>query len=89
MSASALDSKPARTSEREEFYQRLLLRNSSPLGEVLAEVVPPHPKPHAVAAIWSYDEMRPMLMESGRLITAQEAERRVLILANPGIVGVS
>jgi gentisate 1,2-dioxygenase len=74
---------------REEFYQRLLLKNSSLLWEVLAEVVPPHPKPHAVATIWPYDEMRRMLMESGRLITAQEAERRVLILANPGIVGVS
>ncbi len=89
MSVSALDSKPARTPEREEFYQRLLVKNSSPLWEVLAEVVPPYPKPHAVPTLWSYDEMRPMLMESGRLITAKEAERRVLILANPGIVGAS
>ena len=48
MSVSALDSKPARTPEREEFYQRLLLKNSSPLWEVLSEVVPPHPKPQAV-----------------------------------------
>ena len=89
MSVSALDSKPARTPEREEFYQRLPLKNSSPLWEVLSEVVPPHPKPHAVPTMRSYDEMRPMLMESGRLITAKEAERRVLILANPGIVGAS
>src|SRR5437667_4560090 len=29
--------------------------------------------------------MRPLLMESGKLITAKEADRRVLILANPGI----
>ena len=89
MSVSALDSKPARTPEREEFYQRLLLKNSSPLWEVLSEVVPPHPKPHAVPTLWPYDEMRPMLMESGQLITAKEAERRVLILANPGIVEAS
>ena len=50
----------------------------------LADLVPLHPRPSAVPAIWRYDELRPMLMESGALITAHEAERRsaalVLIL---------
>ena len=82
---SAMDVKPARTPEREDFYQRLRTRDSSPLWEVLAEVVPPHPKPRVVPHIWKYDVMRPMLMEAGKLITAKEAERRVLILENPGL----
>ena len=87
MSLSALDAKPARTPEREEFYHRLLQKNASPLWEVLSEVVPPFPKPHIVPTLWSYDVMRPLLLESGRIITAQEAERRVLMLENPGLPG--
>ena len=38
-------------------------------------------------AIWHYREVRPHLMQSGGLITAQEATRRVLILMNPGLGG--
>jgi gentisate 1,2-dioxygenase len=89
MSVSALDSKPAPTPERREFYQRLSRKNATPLWEVLAELVPPFPKPRCVPTLWPYDEMRPLLLESGKLITAQEAERRVLILENPGILGSS
>jgi len=33
--------------------------------------------------------MRPLLMEAGKRITAKEAERRVLILENPGLRGKS
>ena len=33
--------------------------------------------------------MRPFIAEAGRLITAEEAERRVLILENPGLPGMS
>jgi len=39
--------------------------------------------------LWSYDKVRPSLLEAGRLITAREAERRVLVLENPGLRGNS
>jgi gentisate 1,2-dioxygenase len=39
--------------------------------------------------MWSYAALRPMLMEAGRLISAREAARRVLILENPGLPGAS
>jgi gentisate 1,2-dioxygenase len=42
-----------------------------------------------VPALWKYDEVRALLMEAGRLLTVQEAERRVLVLENPGIRGAS
>lgn len=89
MSVSALDVKPQRTPQREAFYHRLLAQNAAPLWEVLSEVVPPQPKPHCVPHIWPYAEMRPMLMEAGALITADEAERRVLMLDNPGMAGAA
>jgi gentisate 1,2-dioxygenase len=39
--------------------------------------------------LWRYDELRPFIEEAGRIITAEEAERRVLILENPGLPGMS
>ena len=40
-------------------------------------------------ALWKYRDVRPYLMESGELISAEEAERRVLVLENPGMRGAS
>lgn len=81
--------KPETTAERREFYGRLDRKNTAPLWEALARLVTPEPRPAAVPALWRYDELRPLLMEAGRLITAREAERRVLVLENPGLRGMS
>lgn len=89
MTSSALQTKPQTTPEREEFYRRIDKKNVTPLWEYLAELVTPEPRTPCVPALWRYEEMRPLLMESGGLITAQEAERRVLILENPGVRGAS
>jgi gentisate 1,2-dioxygenase len=81
--------KPGTSPERRDLYQRLDQKNTAPLWEVLAKLVPPQPQTACVAALWRYDEIRPLLMEAGRLITAKEAERRVLVLENPGLRGIS
>jgi gentisate 1,2-dioxygenase len=84
-----MDHAPARNPQREQLYQRMDKDNLTPLWEVLAGLVTKEPvspcKPH----IWRYDEVRPFIMEAGRVITAKEAERRVLILENPGLRGES
>ena len=79
--------KPARTPEREAFYTRLATRNMGPLWEVFKQRFPPQPVPQMEATLWRYDEMRPLLLEAGRLLTPEEAERRVLVLENPGLRG--
>ncbi len=81
--------KPETSAERREFYARLAAKRAAPLWEVLGELVPPEPRTACVPVLWRYDEIRPLLMEAGRLITAKEAERRVLILENPGMRGAS
>ena len=40
-------------------------------------------------ALWRYETARAHLLEAGRLVTAKEAERRVLVLENPGLRGAS
>ena len=77
------------TSERREFYSRLKTKNAAPLWEVLSDIVRKDPRTSVQAALWKYDELRPFVSEAGRLITAEEAERRVLILENPGLPGMS
>lgn len=75
--------------KREEFYGRLAPHDLAPLWEVLKNIVPPEPKSKAAAHLWRYESVRPLLMEAGGLLTAQEAERRVLVLENPNFRGLS
>ena len=77
------------SSARAAFYARLAPERLAPLWEVLAALVTPVPRPLAAAASWSFDRIKPLLMEAGELITAAEAERRVLILENPAMPGQS
>jgi gentisate 1,2-dioxygenase len=78
---------PPRTPEREAFYGELSQDNMAPLWEVLRGLVTREPQTPCLPVIWHYDEVRPYLMRSGALITAKEAERRVLILENPALKG--
>ena len=80
---------PSRAASRAEFYSRLDKDNLTPLWEVLHALVPPVPSPGCVPALWKYEAIRPYILESGRMITAAEAIRRVLILENPGLRGQS
>ncbi len=74
---------------RSQYYDRIARQHMTPLWEVLGALVPPAPRPEAVPALWRYSEVREQVMEAGRLITAEEAERRVLILENPALRGQS
>ncbi|HEY2843659.1 MAG TPA: gentisate 1,2-dioxygenase, partial [Bryobacteraceae bacterium] len=89
MGTPAFFVKPAESAERREYYQRLAQKNAAPLWEVLGDLITAEPRPAATPALWRYQEMRGLLMEAGGLITAKEAERRVLILENPGMRGTS
>jgi gentisate 1,2-dioxygenase len=74
---------------RQAFYDRMGNQSLAPLWEVMKGLVPPEPRPSPRAHLWRYDTVRPYLMESGALLTAEEAERRVLVLENPAMPGKS
>ena len=80
---------PHANSKRREYYERIARFDMAPLWEVLGALVPPRPVTPCVPAQWKYREVRSHLLESGELITAAEAERRVLILENPGLRGAA
>ena len=87
MATRSLDEKPETTPEREEFYGKIDRLSVAPLWERLYTIMKKEPEVRAAPHIWKYDEIRPLLMETGKLITAEEAERRVLILENPALQG--
>ena len=80
------DVKPA-TAGREEFYRRAGAENLAPLWTELSRLVTKEPVTPVKPAIWHYKDVRPYLMEACKIISTEEAERRVLILENPGLTG--
>ena len=74
---------------RKDFYDAIAVHSLTPLWEVLHALVPPSPATPCHPALWKYADVHPYLMQSGRLITAEEAVRRVLIMENPGLRGQS
>ncbi|HTZ35861.1 MAG TPA: gentisate 1,2-dioxygenase [Stellaceae bacterium] len=82
-----MTTEPSRTPERQAFYDSIAPANLAPLWEQLHDLVTPVPAPRALPAVWRYRDVRPFLMRSGGLISAQEATRRVLMLMNPGLGG--
>ena len=75
--------------QREAFYSRLEPHSLAPLWTRLKSLVPPAPTPAGVAHHWRYADVRPYVLEAAQHISAEEAERRVLILENPGLHGTS
>ncbi len=85
----SLTEKPEETPERLAFYDKIGREAFTPLWAVFADIITPEPKSRCEAHLWRFDRARAWLLEAGRLITAKEAERRVLILENPGLRGES
>jgi gentisate 1,2-dioxygenase len=79
----------ADTPERRDFYDRIGQKHLTPLWLSLSNLVTPEPVSACQPASWSFAEIREAMIEAGGLITAKEAERRVLILENPGLRGQS
>lgn len=75
--------------KRQAFYERLKPHDLAPLWEVMKGLLPDEPTSKAKAHRWRYEDIRPLLIESGSLLTAEEAERRVLVLENPAFAGQS
>ncbi len=76
-------------SARDDFYARLSMQEMAPLWVVLKNLVPKEPVSKAKAHKWAYEVARPLLIEAAGIVTAEEAERRVLVLENPNFRGQS
>lgn len=76
--------------ELKKFYRDIDALNLAPLWESLHDLVTPEPVSPVVPVLWDFDGcLRSHLLQAGKLISAQQAERRVLVLENPGLRGSS
>ncbi|KAK7531941.1 gentisate 1,2-dioxygenase [Phyllosticta citribraziliensis] len=57
---------------------------TAPLWEQMAAMNPRAPNPSSVPHVWRYAAVRPQLLEAGRVVPEEKAERRVLMFVNPG-----
>jgi len=70
----------------EAYRQALSDENLMPLWPALRAFLPyDRPGRRTKPMVWSYRKARPLLLQAGDLTPIEKAERRVLILCNPGL----
>src|SRR5262245_62460009 len=75
------------TGVRQAYYDKISKFNLAPLWEVLKDLVTKEPKTSLQPAVWKFADVKRLMLEAGDVISAEEAERRVLVLENPGAPG--
>ena len=69
----------------QDYVEDLRELNLVPLWPSLRAMLPPgKSRPNTQPTFWSYQALRPLLMRAGELTPIEKAERRGLVLANPG-----
>ena len=74
---------------RQAYYDKISKYDMAPLWEVLKNLVTQEPKSQCEPALWKFEDAKKFVLEAGEVITAEEAERRVLVLENPALRGKS
>jgi gentisate 1,2-dioxygenase len=76
-------------SRLDALYKDLKPLSLAPLWASLEQLVTREPDTGLEAALWRFQDIRPLLIRAGDAITTEEAVRRVLILENPAAPGLA
>ena len=77
----------SREAALQTLFDALKPLSLAPLWTQYRAMLTPTPQGKARPYLWRYADLRPHLLRSGELISTREAERRVLMLMNPGLEG--
>jgi gentisate 1,2-dioxygenase len=77
----------AESSEMAAFKAQLGEHHLAPMWDVLRTLVTREPQPTAEPVLWKAGLVRDQILRAGEVISAEQAERRVLILENPAFKG--
>ncbi len=69
------------------YSARLEALSLAPLWTALHSLLPHERQTRVVPHRWRWSELRGPLLEAARLVPIAQAERRVLVLCNPGLPG--
>jgi gentisate 1,2-dioxygenase len=75
------------TAERSRYYERLAKEQLAPLWVFFKDWFSKTPRVRSKPHVWSYRDLRDLVLEAATIIDPEEAERRVLVLENPGLEG--
>ena len=79
---------PEDTPALRQLYADFKDNHLNPLWTQTANLMPPHPRPKAVAHVWEWGALYDMAVRSGDLVpVGRGGERRAIGLANPGLGG--
>lgn len=69
----------------QDYRDAMTAAGVAPLWPMMRNVLP-HDRPNPVTrpGFWSYENLRPLLHRAGELTPVEKAERRVLVLSDPG-----
>lgn len=67
----------------DDLYEVLAEHSYAPLWRIKGALTPT-PQTDMVPFLWRYEEVRELILQAGELISAEEADRRVLAFKNPG-----
>ena len=81
--------KTTHDAELEKLFEAIRPLSLAPLWTRYQQLLTPTPQGKACPYLWRYTELRPQLLRAGELVSTEEAERRVLMLLNPGLDGVA
>jgi gentisate 1,2-dioxygenase len=73
--------------ETARYYERASAAGLAPLWTFFKDWFSAEPRISAVPHLWRFDELRPLIITAAGVVSAAEAERRVLVLENPGVPG--
>jgi gentisate 1,2-dioxygenase len=69
-----------------DYRDSMAAANLTPLWPNLRALLPHKiPQRHTKPVLWRYQDARPLVLRAGELTPMEKAERRVLILTNPGL----
>ena len=69
----------------QDYRDDMAAAGVAPLWPMMRNVLP-HGRPNAMTSsgFWKYEKLRPLLLRAGELTPVEKAERRVLVLSDPG-----
>jgi gentisate 1,2-dioxygenase len=73
----------------QQLFEAIQPLSLAPLWTRYRSMLTPTPQGKARPYLWRYADLRPHLLRAGELVSTTEAERRVLMLLNPGLEGTA
>jgi gentisate 1,2-dioxygenase len=80
-------SRGTKSEPAQDYDGRVAAASLVPLWTFFKDWFAPEPSGSAIPHVWHFDELRPLIVQSAEVVSTEDAERRVLVLENPGLPG--